>query len=238
MIIKFYNYLFLLKLLLPFKLKKISPRKLIILITILVIIDQISKIYIKLNFPLNVYGTPPIVDWGFFKLLFVENQGMAMGAKLSDIMPFLSENLSKLLLTVIRLIAICGIGYWLKISFNNKLASPLFLLSLSLIFAGAIGNIIDSVFYGILFSHSYGQVATFMPDEGGYASIFYGSVVDMFQFPLISWNWPDWMPFWGGEPYTFFQYVFNFADTYVSIGVIIILFFNRKVLIQDGRVNS
>ena len=110
----------------PFKLKKISPRKLIILITILVIIDQISKIYIKLNFPLNLYGTPPIIAWGFFKLLFVENQGMAMGAKLSDIIPFLSENLSKLLLTLIRLIAICGIGYWLKISFKNKLASPLF----------------------------------------------------------------------------------------------------------------
>ena len=221
-----------------FKLKKITPYNSIILITILVIIDQISKIYIKLNFPLNLYGTTPIIDWGFFKLLFVENQGMAMGAKLSDLIPFLSENLSKLFLTLIRLIAICAIGYWLKISFKNKVASPLFLFSLSLIFAGALGNIIDSIFYGVLFSHSYGQIATFLPDEGGYASIFYGSVVDMFQFPLVSWNWPDWMPFWGGEPYTFFQYVFNFADTYVSIGVIIILFFNKTVFALDDQVNS
>ncbi|MDG2147442.1 MAG: signal peptidase II, partial [Flavobacteriaceae bacterium] len=156
--------------------KKITPNNSIILIAILVIIDQISKIYIKLNFPLNLYGTTPIIDWGFFKLLFVENQGMAMGAKLSDLIPFLSENLSKLFLTLIRLIAICAIGYWLKISFKNKVASPLFLFSLSLIFAGAFGNIIDSIFYGVLFSHSYGQIATFLPDEGGYASIFYGSV--------------------------------------------------------------
>ena len=220
-----------------FKLKKITTRNSIILITILVLIDQISKIYIKLNFPLNLYGTPAIIDWGYFKLLFVENQGMAMGARLNDLIPFLSENLSKLLLTIIRLIAICAIGYWLKISLNKKGVSSLFLFSLSLIFAGALGNIIDSVFYGVLFSHSYGQIATFLPDEGGYASVFYGSVVDMFQFPLVTWNWPDWMPFWGGEPYTFFQYVFNFADTYVSIGVIIILFFNKKVFPLNDQVN-
>jgi len=210
------------------KLKNITPRASIFLIVALVLIDQATKIYIKLNYPLNLYGTSPIIDWGFFKLLFVENQGMAMGAKLSDLIPFLSENLSKLLLTIIRLVAICAIGYWLNISYKKKEVSSLFILSLSLIFAGALGNIIDSVFYGALFSHSYGQIATFLPIEGGYASFFYGHVVDMFQFPLITWNWPNWIPFWGGEPYTFFQYVFNFADTYVSIGIILILFFNKK----------
>jgi len=216
-------------------LKKITARNSILLIVVLVLIDQITKIYIKLNYPLNIYGTPPIIDWGYFKLLFVENQGMAMGAKLSDLIPFLSENLSKLLLTLIRLVAICAIGYWLKISYKKRAVSPLFILSLSLIFAGALGNIIDSVFYGSLFSHSYGQIATFLPNEGGYSSIFFGNVVDMFQFPLITWTWPNWFPFWGGEPYTFFQYVFNFADTYVSIGVIIILFFNKKGLTDNNK---
>ncbi len=218
-----------------FKLKKITARNSILLIVVLVLIDQITKIYIKLNYPLNIYGTPPIIDWGYFKLLFVENQGMAMGAKLSDLIPFLSENLSKLLLTLIRLVAICAIGYWLKISYKKRDVSPLFILSLSLIFAGALGNIIDSVFYGFLFSHSYGQIATFLPNEGGYSSIFFGNVVDMFQFPLITWTWPNWFPFWGGEPYTFFQYVFNFADTYVSIGVIAILFFNKKALTDNNK---
>ena len=218
------------------KLKNITPRASIILIVALVLIDQATKIYIKLNYPLNLYGTSPIIDWGFFKLLFVENQGMAMGAKLSDLIPFLSENLSKLLLTIIRLVAICAIGYWLNISYKKKEVSSLFILSLSLIFAGALGNIIDSVFYGALFSHSYGQIATFLPIEGGYASFFYGHVVDMFQFPLITWNWPNWIPFWGGEPYTFFQYVFNFADTYVSIGIILILFFNKKVFPSNNKI--
>lgn len=218
------------------KLKNITPRASIILIVALVLIDQATKIYIKLNYPLNLYGTSPIIDWGFFKLLFVENQGMAMGAKLSDLIPFLSENLSKLLLTIIRLVAICAIGYWLNLSFKKKEVSSLFILSLSLIFAGALGNIIDSVFYGVLFSHSYGQIATFLPIEGGYASFFYGHVVDMFQFPLITWNWPNWIPFWGGEPYTFFQYVFNFADTYVSIGIILILFFNKKVFPSNNKI--
>ena len=215
--------------------KKITARNSILLIVVLVLIDQVTKIYIKLNYPLTIYGAPPIIDWGYFKLLFVENQGMAMGAKLSDLIPFLSENLSKLLLTLIRLVAICAIGYWLKISYKKRDVSPLFILSLSLIFAGALGNIIDSVFYGFLFSHSYGQIATFLPNGGGYSSIFFGNVVDMFQFPLITWTWPNWFPFWGGEPYTFFQYVFNFADTYVSIGVIAILFFNKKALTDNNK---
>ena len=99
-------------------------------------------------------------------------------------------------------------------------------------FAGALGNIIDSVFYGVIFSHSYGQVATLFPDGGGYAPIFQGHVVDMLQFPLVSWNWPDWMPWVGGENYTFFQYVFNIADTAISIGVGIIIVFNKKIFGQ------
>ena len=199
--------------------------------------DQASKFFIKLNYPLSLYGNGAIVDWGFFKLLFVENKGMAMGAKLNDIFPFFSEKTAKLFLTIFRLLAILGIGYWLWGNIQMKSAN-LFRLALFLIFAGALGNIIDSVFYGIIFSHSYGQVATLFPEGGGYAPIFQGHVVDMLQFPLVSWNWPDWMPWVGGEQYTFFQYVFNIADTAISIGAGIIIVFNKTIFGQEVKRSS
>ena len=199
--------------------------------------DQASKFFIKLNYPLSLYGNGAIVDWGFFKLLFVENKGMAMGAKLNDIFPFFSEKTAKLFLTIFRLLAILGIGYWLWGNIQMQSAN-LFRLALCLILAGALGNIIDSVFYGIIFSHSYGQVATLFPEGGGYASIFQGHVVDMLQFPLVSWNWPDWMPWVGGEQYTFFQYVFNIADTAISIGAGIIIVFNKTIFGQEVKRSS
>ena len=191
-------------------------------------LDQGSKIFIKLNYPLSHYGSNAIVDWGFFKLLFVENKGMAMGAKLNDFLPFFSDKTAKLFLTIFRLVAILGIGYWLLDNIRKESAN-LFRWALCLIFAGALGNIIDSVFYGMIFSHSYGQVATLFPENGGYAPIFQGHVVDMLQFPLVSWNWPDWMPWIGGQQYTFFQYVFNIADTAISTGVGILIVFNKKI---------
>ena len=203
----------------------------------MLLIDQASKFFIKLNYPLSLYGNGAIVDWGFFKLLFVENKGMAMGAKLNDIFPFFSEKTAKLFLTIFRLLAILGIGYWLWGNIQMQSAN-LFRLALFLIFAGALGNIIDSVFYGIIFSHSYGQVATLFPEGGGYAPIFQGHVVDMLQFPLVSWNWPDWMPWVGGEQYTFFQYVFNIADTAISIGAGIIIIFNKKIFGLEVKKNS
>ena len=199
--------------------------------------DQASKFFIKLNYPLSLYGNGAIVDWGFFKLLFVENKGMAMGTKLNDIFPFFSEKTAKLFLTIFRLLAILGIGYWLWGNIQMQSAN-LFRLALCLILAGALGNIIDSVFYGIIFSHSYGQVATLFPEGGGYASIFQGHVVDMLQFPLVSWNWPDWMPWVGGEQYTFFQYVFNIADTAISIGAGIIIVFNKTIFGQEVKKSS
>lgn len=190
-------------------------------------LDQGSKIYIKLHFPLTLYGDQAIVDWGFFKLLFVENKGMAMGTKLNDLFPFLSDNIAKLILTLVRIVAIVAIGYWLWDNLN-KHRSRIFLWALCLIFAGALGNIIDSVFYGLLFSDSFGQVATFLPEQG-YAPLFFGHVVDMLQFPLATWEWPQWLPFVGGESYTFFQYIFNVADTAISTGVGLLIVFNRKV---------
>ena len=197
----------------------------------LLLMDQAFKFFIKLNYPLSLYGNGAIIDWGFFKLLFLENKGMAMGTKLNDILPFFSDKMAKLVLTIFRMIAIVGIGYWLWDNVRKQ-SSNLFRWALCLIFAGALGNLIDSIFYGVIFSHSYGQVATLFPEGGGYAPLFQGHVVDMLQFPLVSWNWPDWMPWVGGEPYTFFQYVFNIADSAISIGVGILIVFNKSIFGQ------
>ena len=206
--------------------KKLDIKKGLIFVLILLFFDQFLKFYIKLNFPLSLYNQPAIIDLGFFKLLFIENEGMAMGAKLNNIFPFLSDYSAKLRLTMFRLIAVVGIGYWLISALKNN-KSNLFKITLCLIFAGALGNIIDSVFYGQWFSSSYGQVATFLP-ETGYAPLFFGNVVDMLQFPIATWIWPQWFPFIGGESFTFFEYVFNFADAYISTGVLILIFFNKR----------
>ena len=204
-------------------LKNIDAKKSIILILILVFLDQVVKFYIKLNYPITTYGEMPIIDLGFFKLLFIENKGMAMGARL----PFLDEDSAKLILTFVRIFLCVGIGFYLKSIIKNK-GSQLLIICFCLILAGAIGNLIDSVFYGVIFSSSFGQVATLFP-EVGYSSLFYGSVVDMIQFPLATWVWPNWLPYIGGKEYTFFEYVFNFADSYISTGIILLLFFNKKV---------
>lgn len=214
-----------------FKVSNINLTTAIAIVLFLLLMDQASKFFIKLNYPLSLYGNSAIVDWGFFKILFVENKGMAMGTKLNDIFPFFSDKTAKLVLTIFRLFAIAGIGYWLWDNIRKQ-TSNLFRWALCLIFAGALGNILDSVFYGLIFSHSYGQVATLFPEGGGYAPIFQGHVVDMLQFPLVSWNWPHWMPWVGGQHYTFFQYVFNIADTAISIGVGILIVFNKKIFGQ------
>ena len=208
-------------------LKNIDTKKSVIFILLLIFLDQFVKIYIKLNYSITAYGQPPIIDLGFFKLLFIENKGMAMGARLNNIIPYLDDNTAKLILTFFRIFACIGLGFWLKSIIKNK-GHQLLIFCVCLIFAGAVGNLIDSVFYGMIFSSSYGQIATLFPDVG-YAPLFYGSVVDMIQFPLATWNWPDWLPFVGGEEYTFFEYVFNLADSYISTGVILLLVSNKKV---------
>ncbi len=206
---------------------KVNHKTAILIIFFVLFLDQASKIYIKLHYPLSMYGEPAIVDWGFFKLLMIENKGMAWGTKISDILPFISEEIGKLILTLFRLAAIAFLGRWLWKVLRSE-SSQLLRLALCLILAGAIGNIIDSVFYGVWFSKSYGQVAEFMPKEG-YAPLFYGHVVDMLQFPIASWIWPEWLPFIGGKNYTFFEYVFNIADFSISCGVGILLFFNKRI---------
>ena len=196
-------------------------KKSLLLIFLLLLADQLSKIYVKTHFELG--ESVEVFSW--FRILFIENEGAAWGTKLSDLLP-VSEKSAKLILTVFRLFAIGGIGYWLWDILRKK-ANTTLVLAVSLIFAGAVGNIIDSVFYGQVFNHSYGQVATLWSDEP-YADLFYGKVVDMLYFPLIDTNWPEWVPWIGGQTFRFFEPVFNIADTAISTGVGILLVFNKK----------
>ena len=205
--------------------------KSLIIVFLILIVDQISKVYIKLNFPLTLYGELPLFDLGWFKLLFIENKGMAWGATINDFLPFISERDGKLFLTLFRMAAVTFIFYWLYNSVKQH-SSKLLTISLSLILAGAIGNIIDSVFYGYFFTDSYYNVAQFSPGNG-YESFFQGHVVDMLQFPIFTWVWPDWIPYFGGNEFTFFEPVFNIADTSISIGVGIMLFFNKKIYSEN-----
>jgi signal peptidase II len=205
-----------------------TVRKLSWIILAILVADQALKVYIKLNYSLTYYGNGPIIDWGWFRLLFVENKGMAWGASLSDFLPFISEDTAKLLLSIFRLVAVSAIGVWLLRAVKLK-APKLQLIAVILIFAGALGNIIDSVFYGVLFSETtYNQLATFMPEEGGYAPLMFGHVVDMFQFPMFTWTWPNWLPLVGGNQFTFFEPVFNIADSAISVGVVLFLLQKRQ----------
>lgn len=198
-----------------------SLKKASIIIVLVLLIDQISKFYIKTTFTLG--EEVRVFDW--FRILFVENEGMAWGTKIPG-------EYGKLILTLFRLVAIVGIGYWLWDSVRKN-GSRILITAIALIFAGAFGNIIDSVFYGIIFNSSYGQVAEFMPAEGGYGTLFHGKVVDMLYFPLWQGNLPEWIPFWGGNYFTFFEPVFNIADTAISAGVILLLLFNKRAFPKE-----
>lgn len=193
-----------------------NTKKSILLIIVVLLIDQISKIYIKTNFQLGeeIY----VFDW--FRIHFIENNGAAWGTEIGG-------KTGKLILTLFRLCAIVGIGYWLRKSIKEN-AHNLLIVSISLIFCGALGNIIDSVFYGVLFTDSYGQLATFSPSEAT-GTIFHGKVVDMLYFPIWQGTLPEWIPSIGGNYFTFFNAIFNVADSAISIGVMILLFFSKTV---------
>ncbi len=208
-----------------------QPKKSLLLVVAILLIDQISKIYVKTNFQLEESVT--VFSW--FKIYFIENEGAAWGTKLSDLLP-LSERMAKLILTLFRILAIAGIGYWLW-DILKKNANTTLVTAVSLIFAGAVGNIIDSLFYGLLFDHSYGQVATFLAGEH-YDGLFYGKVVDMLYFPMIDSQWPEWMPGLGGDRFRFFAPVFNIADTAISTGVGILLVFNKRAFGKKPAQNA
>lgn len=203
---------------------KLSLRaKVILLVSSILVVDQLSKFWIKLNMSLgqsfNVIG-----DW--FLIHFTENYGMAFGLQ------FWGEY-GKLALSIFRIVAVILIGFYIASLIKKKMPAGL-VLGIALIMAGAIGNIIDSAFYGLIFSESgYATPATLLPAEGGYASFLHGRVVDMFYFPIINTTWPSWVPWVGGERFIFFRPVFNVADSAITIGVFYLLLFQRKRLFHD-----
>ncbi len=192
-----------------------SLRKAYILIFIILFVDQVSKIYIKTHFVLGEEVS--VLSW--FKILFIENEGMAWGTEIPGAY-------GKLFLTVFRLIAVTAIGYWLWDSVKKN-SSNYLIVAIALILAGAFGNIIDSVFYGIIFDDSHGHIATLFSDLP-YGKVLHGKVVDMFYFPIFEGNFPTWLPFWGGNNFKFFNAIFNIADMAISTGVGILIVFNKK----------
>lgn len=204
-----------------------NKKKALIIIFAVLVIDQISKIYIKTNF----FYQESVEVFSWFKILFIENEGAAWGTKISDFVP-VSEKAAKLILTLFRLVAISAIGYWLWDSIKKQ-APGVLIFSVTLIFSGAVGNIIDSLFYGLIFDQSSTMhIASLFADDP-YSGLFYGKVVDMFYFPLIDTVLPDWMPFVGGNHFRFFEPVFNVADTCISFGVFVLILFNKTAFSQE-----
>jgi signal peptidase II len=191
-----------------------------LMIFLIILVDQILKFWIKLHF---VYGDGfDLLGFSWAKIQFVENEGMAFGW-------LLGGKMGKLLLTSFRMLAVpAGVYYIYYLIKRNY--HPGLIFAVGLIVAGALGNLIDSIFYGVIFSHSYGQIATLFPPDGGYSDLLHGRVVDMFYFPLVQTTWPRWIPIIGGSELSFFQYIFNVADSAISIGVFCILIFNKKFL--------
>lgn len=188
----------------------------VLVIVLVLLVDQVSKIWVKTNMAL--YDMIHITDW--FKIYFVENNGMAFGI----------EAIGKLFLSIFRIIAVGAIIVYLFriVKENYKIG---FIACIALVLAGASGNIIDSVFYGAFFQASYpGHVASAVPFGEGYASLLHGKVVDMFYFPLIEGTYPDWFPVMGGKEFLFFRFIFNVADSAISVGVVLLLIFYRKTL--------
>ncbi|MBA2330387.1 MAG: lipoprotein signal peptidase [Bacteroidota bacterium] len=194
-----------------------------LLIAAIIIADQTLKFWIKTTFPFghvtNVLG----LEW--FRLYFIENEGMAWGWKFGG-------DWGKMFLTLFRLVAVI-FGTWYLVKIIREKYTTGFIVCASLIYAGALGNLIDSMFYGLIFSATdYNTVATFMPDKG-YAGLLYGHVVDMLYFPIVRTTYPEWFPGLGGREFEFFSPIFNIADASISIGVITLLIFQKRFLRKE-----
>lgn len=191
------------------------------MVVVLLIIDQWIKLYIKTHFCLG--ESVRVTDWFFID--FIENNGMAWG------MSFIG----KFWLSLLRLVAICVLFWYLRRIIQRGTHRKLYIYLVALVLTGAIGNMLDSIFYGLIFTASSTEYVSYMVPFGtGYAGVLMGKVVDMFRFPFFTYTWPDWVPFFGGQHGTFFDPVFNFADSCVSVGVISLLLFCRKELEQLG----
>ncbi len=193
--------------------------KSILLIIILLILDQTLKIIVKTTM---IAGEEYSVIGSWFRIHFLENNGMAFGMEWGG-------KAGKVALSIFRIIAI-GVICWYLVSIIKKKAHPGLVISVSIIVAGAIGNLIDSAFYGMIFSESWHTPAIMFPEGGGYSSFLHGRVVDMLYFPVIDTHWPDWSPIKPGESFIFFRPVFNIADASITTGVLAILFFQKKFL--------
>lgn len=205
---------------------KISKGYLALIVIISVIVlDQILKIWVKINFYLG--ESVHITDW--FQLVFIENNGMAFGMEIG----------SKLFLSLFRIVAVIVLIYYIYRIKSRHYIKKGYIVCWSLVTAGALGNIIDCLFYGMIFNNPIPpEVATMFPEGGGYASLFHGRVVDMFYFPLFSFDWPEWMPFVGGEHFLFFQPIFNLADAAITIGILSVILFYSKTVSTAHRVTE
>jgi len=188
------------------------------IVFLVLLIDQLIKIWIKTHMAI---GDEHHIIGNWFIIHFTENPGMAFGYQFGG-------NYGKILLSLLRIVAVGLIGWYLYMNIK-KGTNLAFVISVSLILAGAMGNIIDSAFYGMIFNDSMFQIAQFMPKGGGYGTFMHGRVVDMFYFPIIEGHFPSWFPIWGSEDFVFFRPVFNIADASISIGVFLILIFQKRI---------
>ncbi len=186
------------------------------IVLLALVVDQVIKIVVKTNMSLGE-SIPVFGDW--FKIQFIENNGMAFGM----------EFLGKTFLTLFRIVAIALLVWYLRVLLRDNKSPFGYVVCIAFILAGAAGNLVDCLFYGEIFTSSYGQVAEFVSFGDGYSSFLHGKVVDMFYFPLFT--WPDWVPLVGGE--IFFSPVFNFADACISCGVVALLIWYRKYIFKN-----